>query len=83
MLGLLEPFHNAALKSGLGYISQGGTYDTEGLLFVNRSSWAHCVAEVARLLGLAQEHLLERAELQALAGEINPHGIIIPEIRDE
>jgi phosphoketolase len=83
MLGLLEPFHSASLKSGLGYVNQGGTYDTPGLLFVNRSSWAHCVAEVARLLGLAEERLLEKAELQALAGEVNPHGIIIPEIQDE
>jgi phosphoketolase len=83
MLGLLEPFHAASLKSGLGYINQGGTYDTPGLLFVNRSSWAHCVAEVSRLLGLAPERFLEKGELQALAGEVNPHGIIIPEIRDE
>jgi phosphoketolase len=83
MLGLLEPFHAASLKSGLGYINQGGTYDTPGLLFVNGSSWAHCVAEVARLLGLARERLLEKPELQALTGEITPHGIIIPELRDE
>jgi hypothetical protein len=39
-------------------------------LFVNRSSWAHCVHEVAR-------------EAQALDGEFNPQGVIIPGITGE
>jgi phosphoketolase len=80
MLGLLEPFRTAPLTSGLGYVNEGGTYDTPGLLFVNRSSWAHGVAEVARLLDLERERLLGVAELEALDGRISPHGLIIPAI---
>jgi phosphoketolase len=80
MLGLLEPFRTAPLTSGLGYVNEGGTYDTPGLLFVNRSSWAHGVAEAARLFDLERERLLGAAELQALDGRISPHGLIIPAI---
>jgi phosphoketolase len=79
MLGLLEPLWSAERASGLGYISEGGTYDTPGLLFVNRSSWAHCVAEVARLLDVERERLLDAPELEALDGRRNPHGIVVPE----
>jgi phosphoketolase len=79
MLGMLEPFRSAERAAGLGYANQGGTYDTPGLLFVNRSSWAHAVAEVARLLGIGRERLLDEREVQALDGRVSPHGIIVPE----
>ncbi|MBI4525406.1 MAG: xylulose 5-phosphate 3-epimerase [Deltaproteobacteria bacterium] len=79
MLGLLEPFRRIGSSSGLGYINLGGAYDTPGLLFVNRCSWAHCVSEVARLTGVERERLLETRELAALDGQISPQGIIIPE----
>ena len=83
LLGLLEPFRGTRPAAGLGYINRGGTYDTPGLLFVNRSSWAHCVQEVARLLELPQTQLLSAAEAQALDGEVGPQGLIIPEIAAE
>jgi len=79
LAGLLEPFHRARSIAGLGYINRGGTYDTPGLLFVNRCSWAHCVAEMARLGGFEKERLLDTRELAALNGETSPQGIIIPE----
>jgi phosphoketolase len=79
MLGLLEAFHRGFPVAALGYINRGGTYDTSGLLFVNRCTWAHCVAEAARLLNIPRECLLNETELRALAGELNPQGIIIPE----
>lgn len=78
MLGMLVPLHSPTHAAGLGYVSQGGTYDTPGLLFVNQSSWAHCVAEAARLLGLPRERLLDATELEALDGRRSPHGIIVP-----
>jgi phosphoketolase len=80
MLGLLAPFRSSSSTAGLGYINQGGTYDTPGLLFVNRSSWAHCVLEAARLLGRASADFLTETELRALDGRISPHGVVIPEI---
>jgi len=79
MLGLLEPFGAPARLAGLGYVSEGGTYDTAGLLYVNRSSWAHVVLEAARLLDLDPAGLLEPAEREALDGRRNPQGVIVPE----
>jgi phosphoketolase len=78
MLGLLEPLCAAARSAALGYISEGGTYDTPGLLFVNRSSWAHVVDAAARLLGIERARVLEPAEREALDGRLNPEGVILP-----
>jgi phosphoketolase len=78
MLGLLEPLHAPARSAALGYVSEGGTYDTPGLLFVNRSSWAHVVAEAARLLGIERERLLDPDERDALEGRRSPQGVVIP-----
>jgi hypothetical protein len=63
---------------GLGYANQGGTLSIEGLLFVNRASWAHAVEAAARLLDLPRESLLEEAERRALDGRTSPEGVIVP-----
>jgi phosphoketolase len=78
ILGVLHPFttgsdHTAAL----GFVGQGGTLTTSGMLFVNRTTWAHILDEAARLLGLPREELLTSQELAALDGRANPEGIII------
>ena len=64
--------------SVLGYRNEGGTLDSPGMLMVNRCTWAHCVLEAARLIGVPEQHLLTKAELAAISGEMSPHGIIIP-----
>jgi hypothetical protein len=61
---------------GPGYINQGGTLNTAGMLFVNRCSWAHCLAEVARLLDLPRAQLLNTQEERAL--DCNSHSHIAP-----
>jgi phosphoketolase len=78
MLGLLEPLQAPARSAALGYVNEGGTYDTPGLLLVNRSSWAHVVAEAAGLLGLERERVLEPVEREALDGRRNPQGVLVP-----
>ena len=78
LLGTLTPLQAPVQAVGLGYISVGGTYDTPGLLFVNRSSWAHVVLEAARLLDVEPGRLLEPTEREALEGRRSPHGIIVP-----
>jgi phosphoketolase len=82
MLGLLEPLHAPAQSTVLGYVSEGGTYDTPGLLFVDGSSWAHVVAAAARLLGIPRERVLEPAEREALDGRRTPQGVLFPEAGD-
>jgi phosphoketolase len=83
MLGLLEPLHATAPTAALGYVGEGGTYDTPGLLFVNGSSWAHVAGEAARLLGLERERVLEPAERDALDGRRNPQGVVVPAPSDD
>jgi hypothetical protein len=80
LLGLLAPLRAAERVAGLGCVSEGGTYDTPGLLFVNRSSWGHGVAAVARLLDLDRARLLDAAERDALDGRRTPHGVIVPSL---
>lgn len=52
----------------LGYIARGGTLDVQGMLFANRSTWAHVVEAVASTLGLPSAHLLDEIELAAIEG---------------
>jgi phosphoketolase len=82
MVGLLEPLRGRSLGA-LGYTSIGGTHNTPGLLFVNRVSWAHIVAEAAGLLGVPSKHVLDSPEIDALEGRRSPHGAIVPTISDE
>jgi hypothetical protein len=63
--------------SALGFIGRGGTLNTAGMLFVNRCSWAHIVAEASRLLALAADRLLSSDELAVLQGKKSPEGVIV------
>ncbi len=56
----------------LGYINRGGTLDVEGLLFANRCTWAHAVAEVSTLLGDERGDWLSAEERAAVAGSGDP-----------
>jgi phosphoketolase len=83
MVGLLEPFGSSTRTAALGYASEGGTYDTPGLLYVNRVSWAHVVAAAAGLLDREPAAWLDAAECQALEGRRNPQGVVLPEPRSD
>jgi phosphoketolase len=76
MLGLLAPFHAGPRCASLGFNNAGGTLGLDGMLFVNRCSWAHCVDAVAGLLGVDRRQLLEREELEALDRQRSPEGVI-------
>jgi len=52
----------------LGFINQGGTLSTAGMLLVNHCTWAPIVAAVLQLLGLAGEELLSAEAWAALVG---------------
>jgi len=78
ILGVLHPHTTgSAHTAALGYVAQGGTLTTSGMLFVNRCSWAHILGEAARLLGIPPEGLLASEELAALDGRAAPEGVII------
>jgi len=80
ILGVLGPLHTGAATVGLGYTNHGGTLSTQGLSFVNRCSWAHCLREAARLLQLPEADLLSTEECQALDGKRSPHGVIVSDV---
>jgi phosphoketolase len=78
ILGVLQPLNTGADHTVcLGYIGQGGTLTTAGMLFVNRCTWAHILNEAARLLGIDATELLSKDEIAALNGKANPEGVII------
>jgi phosphoketolase len=61
---------------GLGFINEGGTLDADGMLFVNKTSWAHILRQAARFLAIAEKEVLSKKEIQALNGKISPDGVI-------
>ena len=80
ILGTLQPLstghrHTAAL----GFINEGGTLNRYGMLFINRCTWGHILAETARVLEMQPEDLLSTQELKAIQGKTSPDGVIIPE----
>ncbi len=77
MLGVLQPLNTGKHTAALGFVDQGGTLLASGMLFVNRCTWAHILAESGRLLGVRREELLTADELAALDGQTSPEGIII------
>jgi phosphoketolase len=82
MLGVLSPL-NTGYEScrGLGFRGRGGTLNIEGMLFVNRCSWAHIVDEAVRLCNRDRRVFLEDAEIAALEQRRSPEGIIIGPIQ--
>jgi phosphoketolase len=78
LLGALGALHTGSSTVGLGFANQGGTLSIEGMVFVNRASWAHALEAVARVLALPRELLLEARERDALDGYASPEGVIVP-----
>ena len=76
-LGVLRRLDTGpATTVALGFINRGGTLDVPGLLFANRSTWAHVVAAVAHVLGVAREGLLSGSEAAAIDGHGDPAVIL-------
>ncbi|NLC35175.1 MAG: xylulose 5-phosphate 3-epimerase [Alcaligenaceae bacterium] len=69
MLGALRRIDGGpGNTAALGYINRGGTFDAEGMLFANQSTWAHIVQKAATLLGEDAAAYLADNVMAALAG---------------
>jgi hypothetical protein len=79
LLGALGPLGTGPGTVALGFVNQGGTLSVDGLLFVNGSTWAHCLDAVARAVGLERGNLLTAEEIAALDRRRSPHGVVISE----
>lgn len=78
MAGTLQPLHTGyAYTRFLGFVNQGGTLDKDGMLFINRCTWAHIVAEVSQVLDAPLDDGLSQPELDALHGRCSPQGVLI------
>jgi phosphoketolase len=78
ILGVLQPLNTGYGQTvGMGFIGKGGTLTVPGMLFVNSCTWAHILAQVARVLTIPQEDLLTTEELAAINGRASPHGVVI------
>ncbi len=51
MVGTLQRLWQGRKLKALGFINEGGTLDSDGMLFVNRCSASHIAEEAQRLLG--------------------------------
>jgi phosphoketolase len=77
LLGVLRPLVHGARAAALGFINAGGTLSIDGMLWVNRATWAHVLDAAARLLDLDRARVLEPDELAALDGRRSPMGVVI------
>jgi phosphoketolase len=77
VLGALKPLDTGKKTKGLGYLGHGGTLTAPGLLFINRSAWAHILVATAQVTGLSRDDLLTAEEIDALDGKVSPEGIIL------
>jgi phosphoketolase len=73
MLGLLRRLDGGPKRTAArGYINRGGTLDVDGMLFANRSSWAHLVEAAAALIGRPTAEFLTPGEIAAIEGRGDP-----------
>src|SRR3546814_16299336 len=79
MLGLLRRLDGGPARTvAHGYISRGGTLDVAGMLFANRSTWAHLAESTARLLNRPRDQFLSPAACAAIDGNGEPHALTTP-----
>lgn len=78
LMGVLQPLHTGRETTrALGFVGRGGTLTVSGMLYVNRSSWVHIVAEASRLIGLSSDNLLTPEEIAALERRTRPESVVI------
>ncbi|MBL0319134.1 MAG: xylulose 5-phosphate 3-epimerase [Alphaproteobacteria bacterium] len=76
MFGTLYPLFEHRKVTMHGFINEGGTLDTDSLLYVNRCSYAHLLESTSLLLNIPLSELLSEEEESALKGKHSPDGVI-------
>ncbi len=73
MLGALRRLDGGPRRTrALGFINRGGTLDVFGMLFANRSTWAHALEAASEIIGCDRAEFLSDAEMRALDGRGDP-----------
>mgnify|MGYP001090903330 FL=1 len=74
MLGVLRRLDGGPARTrSLGFINRGGTLDVFGMLFANRSTWAHAVKAAADLVNAPTADFLQHEELAAVEERGDPN----------
>lgn len=60
----------------LGYKNQGGTLNSDGMLFANQCTWAHGALQLSRRMNKADDIWLSHEELNAVLGDGDPYQVI-------
>lgn len=60
----------------LGYINQGGTLDSDAMLFANKCTWADALLTLAVMADKAPDSWLTSNELEAINGTGDPYAVI-------
>jgi phosphoketolase len=76
LIGTLRPLDTGRQTVALGFLNRGGTLNVGGMLFVNRSTWAHCLQAAAAVLQHARTEFLTDDEISALDGRRAPDEIL-------
>jgi phosphoketolase len=71
-IGAVRPLDTGKKTKALGYVNRGGTLDAFGMLYANRSTWAHILQNVLELLDDVNGNLLDNKEQKAVRGQGNP-----------
>ncbi|MFZ5843142.1 MAG: xylulose 5-phosphate 3-epimerase [Pseudomonadota bacterium] len=69
LLGVLRPLDTGTSTRCLGYLNQGGTLNSAGLLYANHSTWLHVLMTVASCLSRETSEWLRPDELAVLNGD--------------
>ncbi|MCJ9713188.1 xylulose 5-phosphate 3-epimerase, partial [Bordetella hinzii] len=81
LLGVLRRLDDGPARTrALGYISRGGTLDVAGMLFANRSTWAHAVDAAAAVAGWRRDEVLDAVRRRALDGQGHPDDLLVSDL---
>lgn len=77
LLACCRPLDLGANKTiALGYQNQGGTLDSDGMLFANQCTWAHGALRLSRQTHRADDAWLCQDEVDAVLGRGDPYRVI-------
>jgi phosphoketolase len=73
LAGVVRPLDTGPIRTRfMGYLNRGGTFDAFGMLYANRCTWGHVVAQTAEVLGRPIADLLGPEQVEAVEGRGNP-----------
>lgn len=75
--GSLTKWFGKRSVSQFGFFNHGGTLSSDGLLYINQSSWAHVLRDAAANIGFEESKVLTQEERDALDCKRSPDGVIV------